>query len=512
MIAVRQQRPLGLGHAVWCAREAIGDEPFAVLLPDDLILAARPCLAQMVEAYAGGALVAAMPVPREEVSRYGVIDPGADGGEGEKGSLVPVAGMVEKPRPEAAPSNLAVIGRLHPPAAVIEHLAGHRRGAGGEIQLTDAIAALVGAHPVHGYRFAGERFDCGAALGLLEASLVVALARPRSGGRRARHARAQGAAVKIVVVGAGYVGLVSGACFSEFGIDVTCVDNDAEKVARLDAGDIPIYEPGLEELVARNARAGRFAVRPGLDAVADADAVFIAVGTPSRRGDGHADLRYVFAAAREVAARLARRSVIVVKSTVPVGTAAEVERVVGAARPDLRAGAGFDVASNPEFLGRGRRFEDFMRPDRVVIGAESDHAREALGALYRPLYIRDTPFLFASRETAELTKYAANAFLAARVAFIDEIADLCERGDRRRRPGRRPRHRPRPAHRRQIPPSRPGLRRQLLPQGHAGAGAHRQRDRRAAQPGGNRRRGERRPQGAHGRPGAQGLRRIRSRG
>ena len=232
--------------------------------------------------------------------------------------------------------------------------------------------------------------------------------------------------MKIVVVGAGYVGLVSGACFSEFGIDVTCVDNDAEKVARLDAGDIPIYEPGLEELVARNARAGRFAVRTGLDAVADADAVFIAVGTPSRRGDGHADLRYVFAAAREVAARLARRSVIVVKSTVPVGTAAEVERVVGAARPDLRAGDGFDVASNPEFLREGSAIEDFMRPDRVVIGAESDHAREALGALYRPLYIRDTPFLFASRETAELTKYAANAFLAARVAFIDEIADLCE--------------------------------------------------------------------------------------
>ena len=232
--------------------------------------------------------------------------------------------------------------------------------------------------------------------------------------------------MKIVVVGAGYVGLVSGACFSEFGIDVTCVDNDAEKVARLDAGDIPIYEPGLEDLVARNARAGRFAVRTGLDAVADADAVFIAVGTPSRRGDGHADLRYVFAAAREVAARLARRSVIVVKSTVPVGTAAEVERVVGAARPDLRAGDGFDVASNPEFLREGSAIEDFMRPDRVVIGAESDHAREALGALYRPLYIRDTPFLFASRETAELTKYAANAFLAARVAFIDEIADLCE--------------------------------------------------------------------------------------
>ena len=190
VIAVRQQRPLGLGHAVWCAREAVGDEPFAVLLPDDLILAARPCLAQMVEAYAGGALVAAMPVPRGEVSCYGVIDPGANGGEGEEGSLVPVAGMVEKPRPEAAPSNLAVIGRYILPPAVIEHLAGHRRGAGGEIQLTDAIAALVGAHPVHGYRFAGERFDCGAALGLLEASVAVALARPDlADGARAMLAR-----------------------------------------------------------------------------------------------------------------------------------------------------------------------------------------------------------------------------------------------------------------------------------------------------------------------------------
>lgn len=232
--------------------------------------------------------------------------------------------------------------------------------------------------------------------------------------------------MKIVVVGAGYVGLVSGACFSEFGIRVTCVDNDAEKVARLNAGEIPLYEPGLEELVARNARAGRFVVCADLDAVADADAVFIAVGTPSRRGDGHADLSYVYAAAREVAARLARRTVIVLKSTVPVGTGAEVERIVADARPDLRAGEGFDVASNPEFLREGSAIEDFMRPDRVVVGAESDHAREVIAALYRPLYIRDTPFLFASRETAELTKYAANAFLAARVAFIDEIADLCE--------------------------------------------------------------------------------------
>lgn len=179
VIAVRQQRPLGLGHAVWCAREALGDEPFAVLLPDDFILAPRPCLAQMADAYAetGGALVAATPVASDHVERYGILDPGADGGASDD-ALVPVAGMVEKPRAEAAPSNLAVIGRYILPPAVIEHLARHRRGAGGEIQLTDAIAALVGAAPVHGYRFSGERFDCGTALGLLEASIAVALARP----------------------------------------------------------------------------------------------------------------------------------------------------------------------------------------------------------------------------------------------------------------------------------------------------------------------------------------------
>lgn len=179
VVAVRQQRPLGLGHAVWCAREALGDEPFAVLLPDDFILAPRPCLAQMADAYAqtGGALVAATPVAREHVERYGILDPGA-GGAKDGDALVPVAGLVEKPRAEAAPSNLAVIGRYILPPAVIAHLARHRRGAGGEIQLTDAIAALVGAVPVHGYRFAGERFDCGTPLGLLEASVAVALARP----------------------------------------------------------------------------------------------------------------------------------------------------------------------------------------------------------------------------------------------------------------------------------------------------------------------------------------------
>ena len=193
IVAVRQQRPLGLGHAVWCAREALGDEPFAVLLPDDFILAPRPCLAQMAEAYAeaGGALVAAMPVARKQAERYGILDPGPRGGASDGDALVPVAGLVEKPRAESAPSNLAVIGRYILPPAIVGLLARHRRGAGGEIQLTDAIAALVGTVPVHGYRFAGERFDCGTALGLLEASIAVALARPElADGARAMLARA----------------------------------------------------------------------------------------------------------------------------------------------------------------------------------------------------------------------------------------------------------------------------------------------------------------------------------
>ena len=229
------------------------------------------------------------------------------------------------------------------------------------------------------------------------------------------------------MVGAGYVGLVSAACFSEFGIEVTCVDIDPERVARLRAGEVPIYEPGLDALMARNAAAGRLAFSLDLDGAADADAVFIAVGTPSRRGDGHADMRYVFAAAERIARALARRAVVVVKSTVPVGTGAEVERIIARARPDLAPGVDFDVASNPEFLREGSAIEDFMRPDRVVVGAESDHARGVLRALYRPLYLRETPILFATRETAELTKYAANAFLATKIAFINEIADLCER-------------------------------------------------------------------------------------
>jgi UDPglucose 6-dehydrogenase len=230
--------------------------------------------------------------------------------------------------------------------------------------------------------------------------------------------------MRIVMIGAGYVGLVSGACFSEFGHDVVCVEKDAARLATLKAGKVPIYEPGLDDLMAASMKAGRLCFTGDLGAaVQGADAVFIAVGTPSRRGDGHADMTYVFAAAREIAAALKGYAVIVTKSTVPVGTGREIERIVRAARPDLE----FDVASNPEFLREGSAIGDFMRPDRVVIGAESERAREVMRKLYRPLYLIETPILFTAFETAELIKYAANAFLAAKITFINEIADLCEK-------------------------------------------------------------------------------------
>ena len=233
--------------------------------------------------------------------------------------------------------------------------------------------------------------------------------------------------MRIAMIGTGYVGLVSGACFSEFGVSVTCVDKDEGKIARLVGGEIPIYEPGLDQLVASNAAAGRLGFTTDLEAaLAGADAAFIAVGTPSRRGDGHADLSYVFTAASEIAEVLARRpgerTVVVTKSTVPVGTGRRVERILREQLPAHR----FDVASNPEFLREGSAIEDFMRPDRVVIGTDSEHARTVLRALYRPLYLLETPVVLTSLETAELIKYAANAFLATKITFINEIADLCE--------------------------------------------------------------------------------------
>ena len=230
--------------------------------------------------------------------------------------------------------------------------------------------------------------------------------------------------MRIAVIGTGYVGLVSGACFSEFGVSVTCVDKDAAKIERLKAGEIPIYEPGLDELVASNARAGRLSFTTDLpQAVAGADAVFIAVGTPSRRGDGHADLSYVFGATEEIARALTGYAVVVTKSTVPVGTGRKVAQILRRVRPE----GTFDVVSNPEFLREGSAIGDFMRPDRVVIGAETERAREVMRALYRPLYLIETPIVFTAIETAELIKYAANSFLATKISFINEIAELCEK-------------------------------------------------------------------------------------
>jgi UDPglucose 6-dehydrogenase len=229
--------------------------------------------------------------------------------------------------------------------------------------------------------------------------------------------------MRIAVIGSGYVGLVSGACFSEFGLSVACVDQDTEKIARLARGEIPIFEPGLDALVAANTAAGRLRFTTDLAAaVAGSEAVFIAVGTPSRRGDGHADLTHVFAATEAIGRALNGYTVVVTKSTVPVGTGREVTAILRGAR---RSGE-FDVAANPEFLREGSAISDFMRPDRVVIGTDSDRARAVMRQLYRPLYLIETPMLFTDIETAELIKYAANAFLATKVTFINEIADLCE--------------------------------------------------------------------------------------
>ncbi len=230
--------------------------------------------------------------------------------------------------------------------------------------------------------------------------------------------------MRIAMIGTGYVGLVSGACFSEFGIQVTCVDKDHDKIARLEAGGIPIYEPGLEQLVRSNIAAGRLDFTTDLAAAAKgARAIFIAVGTPSRRGDGYADLSYVFEAAREIAAQLNGPTVIVTKSTVPIGTGRKVAEEIRKVRPE----ADFDMVSNPEFLREGSAINDFMRPDRVIIGAETERARQVMRELYRPLFLIETPILFTALESAELTKYAANAFLATKITFINEIADLCEK-------------------------------------------------------------------------------------
>src|SRR3981081_2518235 len=230
--------------------------------------------------------------------------------------------------------------------------------------------------------------------------------------------------MRLAMIGTGYVGLVSGACFADFGHHVTCVDKDGDKIASLRRGEIPIFEPGLDALVAANAAAGRLDFATDLErAVSDSDAVFIAVGTPSRRGDGHADLSYVHAAAREIAANLSGLTVVITKSTVPVGTGDDVERIIKKINPH----ADVVVASNPEFLREGAAIRDFKHPDRIIVGTDDERGRKILAEIYRPLYLNQAPIMYTGRRTAELIKYAANAFLATKVTFINEIADLAER-------------------------------------------------------------------------------------
>ncbi|KAK0366120.1 nucleotide sugar dehydrogenase [Sphingobium yanoikuyae] len=230
--------------------------------------------------------------------------------------------------------------------------------------------------------------------------------------------------MRIVMTGSGYVGLVSGACLADFGHEIICVDKDERKIAKLREGGVPIYEPGLADLIARNVKAGRLSFTTDLtSSVAEADVVFIAVGTPARRGDGHADLSYVYDAAREIAGALKGFTVVVTKSTVPVGTGDEVERIIRETNPDAQ----FAVASNPEFLREGAAIEDFKRPDRIVVGIEDERARPVMEEVYRPLYLNQAPLLFTGRRTSELIKYAANAFLAMKITYINEMAELCER-------------------------------------------------------------------------------------
>jgi UDPglucose 6-dehydrogenase len=228
--------------------------------------------------------------------------------------------------------------------------------------------------------------------------------------------------MRVAMIGAGYVGLVSGACFADFGHQVTCIDKDAARIAALKRGEIPIFEPGLAELVESNLRQGRLEFAAEASRIGEAEAIFIAVGTPSRRGDGHADLSFVYQAVREIASLIKSTAVVITKSTVPVGTGDEIENILRQKRPD----ADIQVASNPEFLREGAAIQDFKHPDRIVVGSDDDRARKVLAEIYRPLYLNTPPIVFVSRRTAELIKYASNAFLATKITFINEIADLCE--------------------------------------------------------------------------------------
>src|ERR1700746_187043 len=231
--------------------------------------------------------------------------------------------------------------------------------------------------------------------------------------------------MRVVMMGAGYVGLVSGACFADFGHQVTCIDKDATKIAALKRGEIPIFEPGLTELVESNVRQGRLEFATEAPRIGEAEAIFIAVGTPSRRGDGHADLSFVYQAVREIAPVISSAAVVITKSTVPVGTGDEIENILREKRPD----ADIQVVSNPEFLREGAALQHFKHPDRIVVGSDDDRARKVLAEIYRPLYLNAPPIIFVNRRTAELIKYASNAFLATKITFINEMADLCEQVD-----------------------------------------------------------------------------------
>ena len=313
--------------------------------------------------------------------------------------------------------------------------------------------------------------------------------------------------MRIAMIGGGYVGLVSGACFAEFGTDITVVEADDQKLAALRDGRMPIYEPGLDKLVAENVAAGRLAFTGDLAAAVDgAEAVFIAVGTPTRRGDGHADLTYVYAAAEQVARALTGYTVIVTKSTVPVGTGRHIADIVRAARPDLE----FDVASNPEFLREGNAIGDFMRPDRVVIGAETDRARDVLRQLYRPLYLIEAPIVFTGIETAELTQICRQR-LPGDEGHLHQRDGGSVREGRRRRARRGARHRTGRPHRPKIPASRAGLWRIVLPEGHAGADAHGAGLRRTIAAGRGDGRGQRRAQIQHGDARDRRVRRLGAR-
>ena len=276
--------------------------------------------------------------------------------------------------------------------------------------------------------------------------------------------------MRITMIGTGYVGLVSGVCFSDFGHDVICVDKDPGKIEKLNRGEVPIFEPGLDQLMARNVEAGRLSFTTDLAAAVDgAEAIFIAVGTPTRRGDGHADLSYVMAAAEDVARALTGYAVIVTKSTVPVGTNRKVKQVMAKVRPD----AEFDVASNPEFLREGAAIDDFMKPDRVVIGVQTERAAEVLAEIYRPLFLRDFPIVTTDLESAEMIKYAANAFLATKITFINEVAALCEKVGADVKEVTKGIGLDGWPDREQVPACGPGLWRVVLSQGYHGARADR---------------------------------------